>query len=164
MQQAYPCFLSSEKNMPMTANDMKNQDFFYIPKLIISVLLNQHSVSKEQIFGSCKANTKKIIVLFSFWTWTQSQAIHPKLSEKDTLIPCHTQLNVCALAYSGVPNRRACTFINFEEKFPPAQPYLGLHVYWFWGENPPFTFIWVKSKFKIKSSKLKIAYNFVKKW
>ena len=122
MQQAYPCFLSSEKNMPMTANDMKNQDFFYIPKLIISVLLNQHSVSKEQIFGSCKANTKKIIVLFSFWTWTQSQAIHPKLSEKDTLIPCHTQLNVCALAYSGVPNRRACTFINFEEKFP-------LHVY-----------------------------------
>ena len=33
--------------------------------------------------------------------------------------------------YSSVPNRRACTFINFEKKFPPAQPYLGLHVYCF---------------------------------
>ena len=30
--------------------------------------------------------------------------------------------------YSSVPNRRACTFINFEEKFPPAWPYLALHV------------------------------------
>ena len=33
------------------------------------------------------------------------------------------------LAYSSVPNRRACTFNNFEQKFPPARPYLGLHVY-----------------------------------
>ena len=31
--------------------------------------------------------------------------------------------------YSSVPNRRACTFINFEKKFPPARPYFGLHVY-----------------------------------
>ena len=23
----------------------------------------------------------------------------------------------------------ACTFINFEKKFPPAQPYFGLHIY-----------------------------------
>ena len=40
-------------------------------------------------------------------------------------------------AYSSVPNRRACMFINFEKKFPPAQPYLGLHVYWFWEKIPP---------------------------
>ena len=39
--------------------------------------------------------------------------------------------------YSSVPNRRACTFINFEKKFPPARPYLGLHVYCFWKKNPP---------------------------
>ena len=32
-------------------------------------------------------------------------------------------------SYSSVPNRRACTFINFEKKFPPARPYFGLHVY-----------------------------------
>ena len=38
-----------------------------------------------------------------------------------------------------------CTFIDFEKK------------------NPPRTFIWVKSKFKIRSSKLKTAYKFVKK-
>ena len=31
--------------------------------------------------------------------------------------------------YSSVPNRRACMFINFEQKIPPARPYLGLHVY-----------------------------------
>ena len=31
--------------------------------------------------------------------------------------------------YSSVPNRRACMFINFEKKFPPAWPYFGLHVY-----------------------------------
>ena len=30
--------------------------------------------------------------------------------------------------YSSVRNRRACTFINFEKKIPPAWPYLGLHV------------------------------------
>ena len=33
--------------------------------------------------------------------------------------------------YSSVRNRRACTFINFEEKIPPARPYLALHVYCF---------------------------------
>ena len=33
--------------------------------------------------------------------------------------------------YSSVPNRRACTFINSEKKFPPARSYFGLHVYWF---------------------------------
>ena len=65
--------------------------------------------------------------------------------------------------YSSVPNRSACTFINFEKKFPPAWPYLGLHVYWFWEKNPPCTFIWVALKFKIKSFKLKTACNFVKK-
>jgi hypothetical protein len=31
------------------------------------------------------------------------------------------------LAYSTVPNRSAGTFINFEEKFPPARSYFGLH-------------------------------------
>ena len=31
--------------------------------------------------------------------------------------------------YSSVPNRRACTFIDFEKKIPPAWSYFGLHVY-----------------------------------
>ena len=44
---------------------------------------------------------------------------------------------VSELVYSSVPNRRACTFINFEEKIPPALPYFGLHVYCFWEKNPP---------------------------
>ena len=35
------------------------------------------------------------------------------------------------LAYSSVPNRSACTFINFEEKIHPAQSYFGRHIYWF---------------------------------
>ena len=30
-------------------------------------------------------------------------------------------------AYSSVPNRRVCTFINFEKKFLPARPFIGLH-------------------------------------
>ena len=38
---------------------------------------------------------------------------------------------VATFTYSSVPNRRACTFINFEEKIPPARPYLALHVYCF---------------------------------
>ena len=42
------------------------------------------------------------------------------------------------------------------KKFPPARPYLGLHVYWFWEKNPPCTCIRVALKFKIKSSKLKL--------
>ena len=43
--------------------------------------------------------------------------------------------------YSSVPNRRACTFINFEKKIPPVRPYFGLHVYCFWEKFPPCTFI-----------------------
>ena len=31
--------------------------------------------------------------------------------------------------YSSVPNRRACTFINFEKKIPPIRPYFGLEIY-----------------------------------
>ena len=42
---------------------------------------------------------------------------------------------------SSIPNRRACTFIDFEKKSPPAWSYSGLHVYWFWEKNPPCTFI-----------------------
>ena len=45
------------------------------------------------------------------------------------------------IAYSSVPNRHACTFINFEKKIPPARPYFGLHVYWFWEKVPPCTSI-----------------------
>ena len=45
------------------------------------------------------------------------------------------------LKYSSVPNRRACTFINFEKKIPPARSYFGLHVYWFWEKVPPCTSI-----------------------
>ena len=54
-----------------------------------------------------------------------------------TLKRYHHFLWICT--YSSVPNRRACTFINFEKKFPPAR------------------------LFGIKSSKLKTAYNPVKK-
>ena len=43
--------------------------------------------------------------------------------------------------YSSVPNSSACTFINFEKKIHPARSYLGLHVYWFWQNFPPCTFI-----------------------
>ena len=43
--------------------------------------------------------------------------------------------------YSSVPNRHACTFINFEKKIHPAWSYFGLHVYWFWEKIPPCTFI-----------------------
>ena len=39
--------------------------------------------------------------------------------------------------YSKVPTRCACTFINFEKKFPPAQPYFGLHVFCFSEKIPP---------------------------
>ena len=45
------------------------------------------------------------------------------------------------LKYSSVLNRRACTFINFKKQFPPARPYFGLHIYWFWRKIPPWTFI-----------------------
>ena len=38
-------------------------------------------------------------------------------------------LKIQCVSYSSVPNRSACTFINFEKKIPPARPYLGLHVY-----------------------------------
>ena len=44
---------------------------------------------------------------------------------------CSYYVQIVNFKYSSVPNRRACTFINFEKKFPPARPYLGLHVYYF---------------------------------
>ena len=55
---------------------------------------------------------------------------------------------VCEIAsslfiYSSVPNRRACTFINFEKKIPPARPYFALHVYCFWEKKSPCTFIFL---------------------
>ena len=68
------------------------------------------------------------------------------------------------LSLLKVPNRRACTFINFEKKIPPLWPYLGLHVYWFWEKISPCTLIWVALELKIKLSKLKTAYNLVQKW
>ena len=37
----------------------------------------------------------------------------------------------CLDFYSSVPNRRACTFIDFEKKNSPARPYFALHVYCF---------------------------------
>ena len=43
--------------------------------------------------------------------------------------------------YSSVPNRRACTFISFVKKIPPARPYFGLQVYWFWEKKSTWTFI-----------------------
>ena len=50
-------------------------------------------------------------------------------------------LKVIYPKYSSVPNSSACTFINFEKKIHPARSYLGLHVYWFWQNFPPCTFI-----------------------
>ena len=35
---------------------------------------------------------------------SETKAIHPKLSKKDAVIPRHTQLNVCALAYFDLKN------------------------------------------------------------
>ena len=51
------------------------------------------------------------------------------------------QLAKGEFCYSSVPNSSACTFINFEKKIHPARSYLGLHVYWFWQNFPPCTFI-----------------------
>ena len=46
--------------------------------------------------------------------------------------------------YSSVPNRRACRFINFEEKIHPARLYFGLHVYFFLRKKSPLqSLIWV---------------------
>ena len=39
-----------------------------------------------------------------------------------------------------VPNRRACTFIDFDKKIPPARPYFVLHVYCL---KSPCTFIFL---------------------
>ena len=46
--------------------------------------------------------------------------------ESEILFFCYI---IFFLTYSSVPNRCACMFINFEEKIPPARPYLALHVY-----------------------------------
>ena len=60
-----------------------------------------------------------------------------KLHRLFTVQHCHSEGEGKTHGYSSVPNRRACTFINFEEKIPPARPYLALHVYCFWEKNPP---------------------------
>ena len=45
--------------------------------------------------------------------------------------------------YSSMAKRRVWTFINFEIKIPPAQPYFGLHVYCFWEKKSPCTLIFL---------------------
>ena len=94
------------------------------------------------LYGKCgvsdrifklKYNYKPLIIFFS---WKD-------INEKD-VVPMYLDIKNEASnyrKYSSVPNRRACTFINFEKKIPPIRPYFGLHVYWFWGKIPPCTFI-----------------------
>ena len=109
---------------------------------------------------------KNCIFFFFFWFWdllglnrTKYMSFLTGQDRPATQILRHIFLNILHAKYSSVPNRRACMFINFEKKIPPARPYFGLHVYWFWEKIPPCTFIRVALKFKIKSSKLKTAYN-----
>ena len=73
----------------------------------------------------CKSLIGSVII----W-WTRSYTVSFKIKWPKKVFKK-------ASLYSSVPNRRACTFINFEEKFPPARPYLGLHDYWFWEKIPP---------------------------
>ena len=76
------------------------------------------------------------------------------------------------LEYSSVPNRCACTFINFEKKIPPARPYFGLHIYWFWKKSSllvysillvywywSFTFINFEKKFPLQGLILVCMFN-----
>ena len=95
------------------------------------------------------------------WNWAK---FHPLLTSQFQRISktWWTKTREVKPNYSSVPNRCACMFINFEKKFPPAWPYFGLQVYWFCEKNPPCAYIQVALKFKIKSSMLKTACNFVK--
>ena len=44
-------------------------------------------------------------------------------------LPPPPLLHPCILVkYSSVPNRSACTFITFEDEFPPAGSYFGLDI------------------------------------
>ena len=47
------------------------------------------------------------------------------------------------MEYSSVRISRACTFINFDKKIPPARPFSGPHIYLFWEKIPPCTALWV---------------------
>ena len=53
---------------------------------------------------------------------------------------CHT---VFRFTYSSVPNRCACTFINFEKKNPPCTVLFGSARLLFLRENSPCTFIFL---------------------
>ena len=76
-----------------------------------------------------------------FFTWANyAQHISTGTTNFFDLPPWY-QLQQYVLTYSSVPNRRACTFINFEKKFPSAWSYFGLHIYWFRKKIPPYTSI-----------------------
>jgi hypothetical protein len=92
--------------------------------------LSNHRNSKLQ-FGiwhknySSAPNRRACTVLF----WSARLLILRKFSPLHVYFFLHSSLIL------------ACTFINFEKKFPPARSYLGLHVYWFWNNFPTCTFI-----------------------
>ena len=90
--------------------------------MINFVTLSDPSLFKNSIRCSASGLAYMIFSVFS-----------PKLRNSYKL---HKKFN-----YSNVPNSSACTFINFDEKIHPARSYLGLHVYWFWQNFPPCTFI-----------------------
>ena len=136
-----------------------------------SNILPTGSINQFRIFTHFFFKFKQFLQFILFVCWSDCWSIliyksfrsSSQLEQDSCICNLHFTRHFTKIRYSSVPNRPACTFINFEEKIPPARPYLGLHVYWFWENNPPCTFIWVQSKFKIKSSKLKTAYKLVKK-
>ena len=105
-------------------------------------LLNQN-----RTYWSCgsvlKYQTKtadKLEYLLQFQTWVGKKCKSDLNWELlDNLKTFYIIRHICT--YSSVPNRRACTFINFEEKIPPIWSYFGLHVYLFWEKVPPCTSI-----------------------
>ena len=55
--------------------------------------------------------------------------VYLKAQQNKIAIPKTARAKARGQKYSSVPNRRACTFINFEEKIHPVRSYFGLHVY-----------------------------------
>ena len=67
-----------------------------------------------------------IVVALSYASWEMKNSV---ISKYYCVFRAMKYKQFIIITYSSVPNRRACTFINFEKKIPPARPYLGLHVY-----------------------------------
>ena len=88
------------------------------------------------------------------------RGIHNYLGTLALVIHSYSDNSIKRMQYSSVPNRRACTFINFEKKIPPARSYFGLHVYWFWEKFPPCTSIFSCTAALFWSARLLILRQF----